>query len=246
MNAIHDLFTLEPENPAGTETGRIFSEAETRLSRQANDGQQPGGPADAERMAGVASVEDLVDPDEEEARKTGDQSRIVNDILAGCGVSSTLEHDKIVNGKLVVQPDPVMIEKEARRIAAEAVKGLKRAEALAQQVPIGTVTWTGERGSAGRPGRALGGPASSSLLSGLQSQPARRDLTPEELLAKIKAFIVAHGGEVRSGMLVDHFGSMCRTEEQREQFPVLLREIATLERSGPMRSTWRLKEEYRR
>jgi DNA excision repair protein ERCC-6 len=73
-----------------------------------------------------------------------------------------------------------MIEQEAKKVAAEAAKELRRAGEVARTVPVGTPTWTGQFGVSGRPqevsaARAFGssarnraGPSSSSLLAALQ------------------------------------------------------------------------------
>lgn len=278
MNDLQNLFTLAPEDEVETETGQLFQGTETRFAQAVNGkdkmqgrdangtslaGSSRGPPLPAPNIAGVASIEDLVDPNESHANGAGEGSRIVEGILAGSGVSSALKHDEIVNGKRIIQGDQQMIEREAKRIAAEAAKELKRAGQLALEVPIGTPTWTGEVGVAGRPtlpfgGLTRGGPSSASILAGLQSRlpgsPSGNPVgdgragrpTGMDFLTKIRDYLVTHGGEVRSQMLVDHFGRMCQTAQQTSEFKEMLRQIATLEKAGPMRGKWVLKEEYRR
>ena len=101
-------------------------------------------------------------------------------IFARSGVHSAVEHDQIIGGKKVITADPQMIEQEAKKVAAEAAKELRRAGEIARTVPVGTPTWTGRFGEGGKPqevsaARAFGassrnraGPSSSSLLAGLQ------------------------------------------------------------------------------
>ena len=273
MNDLNDLFTLGSDTGGESETGRLFKGSETRFSdaddtrkatsSHADDGTGTRSDRDErgriQDITGVAKVESFGEPVEGESQPVGDDSRILDGILAGSGVSSTLKHDEIVNGKLVVQADRNEIEKEARRIAANAARELQRAERIARDVPIGTPTWTGTAGVAGRPerpyGRGRGGPSSASVLAGLQARqphttttPARNSTrpSPQDLMTQIRDYLRSHGGEVRSQMLVDHFGRMCQTAQQTSEFKEMLREIATLERAGPMRGKWVLKREYRR
>ena len=265
MGDLHDLFRLDDDeaDDRATETGRLFEGAETRFSSDAQDQrrdekQRPigngvdvdqesaaGGDDDAgqlQALAGVAGLENLRAA-EDEASKAGDESRVVDGILATSGVKSALEHDIIVNGKVVLQGDRDVIEREAKRVAAHAAKELQKAEKAARQVPVGTPTWTGEVGVAGRPdapyrvpGAGRGPTTSNSLVPGLP---------PANLLTQIRDFIRQHNNEVRSQMLVDHFGHACRNSYQTAQFKEMLDQIATLEKAGRMRGKWVLKEEYR-
>jgi len=54
----------------------------------------------------------------------------------------------------VLEADPAIIAREAKRVAAMAAKELKEAGEAAKSVPVGTPTWTGTVGVAGRPGVA--------------------------------------------------------------------------------------------
>ena len=117
----------------------------------------------------------------------GSETRIMEGIFSRAGVHSALEHDHIVNGKRVVRADPKIIEAEAKRVAAEAAEELRRASEAARSVPIGTPTWTGQSGIAGRPEeqprssvfggsgsssarRAAAGPSSASILANLSAR----------------------------------------------------------------------------
>ncbi|KAF3492243.1 DNA repair and recombination protein RAD26 [Arthroderma uncinatum] len=157
------------------------------------------------RVTGVAGVEEyqgeVSTPGTPQQPKDGDRtgsekpdtdSRLMESIFSRSGVLSALEHDQIIHGKRTVKADPKIIETEAKRVAAEAAKELLKAEELARTVPVGTPTWTGQFGTAGRPGvnvapsgtssiysgggstvrRAMGGPSSASLLANLANRSA--------------------------------------------------------------------------
>ena len=200
------------------------------------------------------------------AERKNSEARVMESIFARSGVHAALEHDKIVNGKKVMA-DPTIIEIEAKRVAAEAAKELKRARDAARDVPVGTPTWTGQYGVAGRPeqrsqglGRGRGGPSSLSILAGLQNRQAGRGLanssrssTPgsassspkgTDFISMIRDYLVTHGGSVYTQMLIDHFNRYCNTPSRTAEFKAMLTEIATLQQGTRGRGRWVLKGEF--
>jgi DNA excision repair protein ERCC-6 len=227
---------------------------------------------DVSKIVGVAHVEEYHGNASEEKPSTS-ESRLLEGIFARSGVSSVLEHDAIVNPNKPqrVTADRAMLEREARRVAAEAAAELRRAGEQARHVPIGTVTWTGEIGEAGRPEnvRRRGGPSSAGILSGLAqrqglsspqtgsgtSSPARAgtpgsgDRTPvrgKDFIKLIPEYIRRQGGSVPSQMLVVHFNPMCKSQRQIEEFKAMLEQVATLKKSTARgKGRWELKDEYK-
>ncbi len=61
---------------------------------------------------------------------------------------SALKHDVIVESG---NPDYVLVEKEAERVAKQASEALRKSRALCRNVSVGVPTWTGSHGSAGIP-----------------------------------------------------------------------------------------------
>lgn len=291
MKDLHDLFTLGGANELATETGEMFKGTEVQFG----NGSVSAEPKPVDSMAshngfnttvnghdhassvrnltGVASMERFYGEEEDE-RKTvsgeaaNSEARVMEGIFARSGVHAALEHDQIVNGKRVITADPKIVEKEAKRIAAEAAKELKKAGEAARHVPVGTPTWTGQYGTAGRPeqqphglGWARGGPASSRILTGLQNRQtanghatASRSSTPgssssghigNDFITKIRDYLVTHGGQVHTQMLIDHFNRYCNTPEKTADFKATLTEIATLQKGSVGRGRWVLKEEHK-
>ena len=288
MKDLHDLFTLGGANEPATETSQLFKGTEVHFgnrdaapeSATTNGASNGGAPVNAangndnvRNLTGVASMERFYGEEEEERRAaskdaTNSDARVMEGIFARSGVQAALEHDQIVNGKRTVTADPTIIEREAKRVAAEATKELKKAGEAARNVPVGTPTWTGQFGTAGRPeqqqhgfGRGRGGPASSSILAGLQNRQAAntttngsRSSTPGsnasaprgmDFMKMIRDYLVAHGGQVYSQMLVDHFNRYCNTPAKSAEFKAMLTELATLEKGSRGRGRWILKEEYK-
>ncbi|KAL8947146.1 MAG: hypothetical protein Q9222_006540 [Ikaeria aurantiellina] len=301
MQDLHDLFTLGNANEGPTETSELFKGNEVTFKQAQVPDDASTNKASAamgseaavttngsmdermsvQRMAGVASLERFQGEAAEETRNesgdaTNSEARVMEGIFARAGVHSTLEHDQIVNGKKVVASDPRIIEREAKKVAAEAAKELKKAGEVARTVPVGTPTWTGQFGTAGRPveqpiarglGRGRGGPASSSILAGLQQRqfangmggvsgnnsPASggtsRQSTPGpravDFMKMIRDYLITHGGKVYTQMLIDHFNRFCSSPDKTMEFKEMLKEIARLEKGSRGRGSWVLKDEYR-
>ena len=299
MKDLHDLFTLGGADELSTETNGLFKGTEVQFSSDnaaaaaVNDGQnlRPNGDAvsteagdeDASKIPsipGIASMERYRGEDGEDRKEpaensTNSEARVMEGIFARAGVHSALEHDQIINGKRIITADPKIIEAEAKKVAAEAAKELKKAGEMAKMVPVGTPTWTGEYGSAGRPeepvprrglGRGRGGPSSSSILAGLQNRQATnapinssRTSTPAHGVARngtpgprgvdfmkmIRDYLTTHGGMAHTQMLIDHFNRFCDTAQKTKEFRAMLKELATMEKGSRGRGRWILKDEYK-
>ncbi len=297
MKDLHDLFTLGEADEHATETSELFKGTEVRFNDEngsalsdrqtgmlSNEGVSHTNNTETDRtspvrtVAGVVSMMPFQGEKEDDRRAaSGDalnsEARVMESIFARSGVHSALEHDQIVNGKRVIAADPRIIEKEARKVAAEAAAELKKAGEVARTVPVGTPTWTGQFGTVGRPeqqpsqhrglGRGRGGPASLSILAGLQSRqaaigsgagtrasPASRQSTPTgpqgtDFMKMIRDYLVIHSGKVHTQMLIDHFNRHCNTPQKTVEFKEMLKEIATLEKGSRGRGSWILKDEYK-
>ena len=206
LSDLHDLFSLgTPDAP--TQTSTLFQDAQVKYSgdksksaRQRNGVSNQSEPVaqpetGLEKVTGIASVERYAGEVAEEAAaikssSDGDptnnsESRVMEGIFARSGIHSAVEHEQIMggNGKKAIVADPIMIEQEAKKVAAEAARELRKAADVAKTVAVGTPTWTGTFGVSGRPQemtpqRAFGGAgrnraagvSSASLLAGLQQR----------------------------------------------------------------------------
>lgn len=257
LSDMHDLFTLGNDEDGGTETGQLFkgTEVKPRVTSKITPGdrnidlpdqhahiakamaqsQADGVDERLEDIDGVAGLAEYNADGESDSAEQED--RIMAGIFAKT-VHEALEHDAVVNGKRVIRADPAILKREADRVAREAAQHLRRSGEQARQVPIGTVTWTGEVGESGRPRpanihRSRGGPSSSGILAGIRNRQglnngegSSRSRTPGglELPAQnnrskvygvkdfekmIPPFMQRHGGKAPSKILVDHFNQYC-------------------------------------
>ncbi|OJD20755.1 hypothetical protein ACJ73_07909 [Blastomyces percursus] len=210
MSDLHDLFTLGNDGP--TETSELFKDvevkfqepkdAQTQNAATAGEGVRGADREEQEkisRVTGVSSLELFQGPPEtpsasetEDKTAPNSEARLMEGIFARSGVHSALEHEQIINGKRIIKADPKIIEAEAKKVAAEAARELLKAGELAKSIPVGTPTWTGQFGVAGRTEdtmqrrgtissplssgggstvrRATGGPSSASLLASLTNR----------------------------------------------------------------------------
>ncbi|KAK9454112.1 SNF2 family N-terminal domain-containing protein [Dipodascopsis uninucleata] len=163
-NDLHDLFSLGSADGSGTETGSLFGGAETQIRPvRANDSSESTlkktkSKKDSEslkRLDGVASVEKFRTGSDDEAdngSNAGDNDQddggdIMTSLFARSGVHSALAHDEIMNTS---RPEAVLVEQEANRIAKHAARALRASRQRARTAELGTPTWTGRFGSAGK------------------------------------------------------------------------------------------------
>ena len=208
MSDLHDLFSLGGDGPTETsrlfeganvkfeeKAGGKTSKADNSTDKHHDAGrQQPGngqqshqeeekiskaaGVASLEKYQGAADTKDESRNEKSAADSSNSDARLMENIFARSGVQSALEHDQIVGGKRSVKADPKIIEAEAKRMAAIAAKELLKAEEVAKTVPVGTPTWTGQFGSAGRPENAIMPRGTTSAYAGTSSSTRRATGAP--------------------------------------------------------------------
>lgn len=131
---LHDLFSLGDS----AETGELFAGTETKVQQQAVKADD-----DIDQVAGISRQDDFKT---NEDSKAGDEG-LLEGLFAKAGVHSTLEHDAVMDAS---RPDTVLMEREATRIANQAAAALKESRREARRHKIGTPTWTGRFGKAGK------------------------------------------------------------------------------------------------
>ncbi|KAK9463056.1 SNF2 family N-terminal domain-containing protein, partial [Lipomyces oligophaga] len=155
---LHDLFSLGDQTAEGTETGSLFSGAEVQLKEKLERVNFRRKNKEAEKvrsLEGVASLEKYHDGSDEDRETqhagrdevTEDDQAVMEGLFARSGVHSALEHDEIMNSS---RPDAVLVDREASRIANEAAQALRESRRATRHAALGTPTWTGKYGRAGR------------------------------------------------------------------------------------------------
>lgn len=169
LNDLHDLFTLGDQCERGTETGDLFlnkskevqydknatkSRKSNRLFGIENSQTIDSNKDDFEEVAKIGGVSSLYEyegePDKAKGSEGNEDNRIMQGIFRQNGVHSSIKHDDIVDSTIQNQ-ELSLVEREANKIATLAADALKRSRRLTRRnVEIGTPTWTGRFGKAGK------------------------------------------------------------------------------------------------
>lgn len=195
LNDLHDLFTLGDPDEAGTEIGDLFQGTENtfgesnekskrQLINESND--------DFLKVAsiqGVSKLDKFMDVDEDTQDTDKDDKRFMDGLFNGCGmVQRTLAHDDIADSS---RHDMSLVEREANQVAKDAAEVLRRSRLLARRTAVGTPTWTGKFGSAGRFGpRSKGLKRSFSLLKSATPEsepPSANSLSSVAILSEVRS-----------------------------------------------------------
>ncbi|CEI66450.1 DNA repair and recombination protein RAD26 [Fusarium venenatum] len=268
LSDLYDLFSFNTGKDASANRSEVFKKAQVSLANgdeggdgnldpnhvESRDREKDVEGRELKQMGLVAAMEDF-----REDKSANDEKRMLEGIFAK-SVNNAYDHEAIVNGPQKPQADISILQDEANQVARQAAAHLRQAGAEARRVPIGTVTWTGEVGQAGRPGanRRRGGPSSAGIMSnladrqGLDTGSGRssrsgtpgmdKNLKSKDFVAMIKTFINRHNGRVPSKMLVDHFNPYCPGKKQSDEFKAALDKVAVLNNTGGAgRGIWTLK-----
>ncbi|PHH86728.1 hypothetical protein CDD83_9824 [Cordyceps sp. RAO-2017] len=163
LSDLYDLFSYNPGDDAALQRSEVFQGAKVDLMTTAGasaDVQEAGKTGaskahhdtDVERrelqhMKLVSAMEDY-----KEDASAHDEKRMLEGIFAR-SVKSAYDHEQIVNGPQKAKADQGVLQQEANEVARQAAAHLRQAARDARRLPIGTVTWTGEVGSARAPAR---------------------------------------------------------------------------------------------
>lgn len=276
VNDLHDLFSLGDQEEVGTETGDLFNGSETKFDgnkdRKSNRLFKPKHKNDDDfyqvaNINGVSKLDNFAGEQQEEDTSKGnkDDSRIMEGIFANSGVHSTLKHDDIIDSS---KQEISIIEKEANRVAADAADALRRSRKLTRKNNVGTPTWTGKFGLAGKFGpkpskRKIAAKdnskmlSSTSILSELKQKSEGRSkpdavfgakkatdktLDRQETLDKLINFLQAQPAHFSTSNQI-LTGVQLKQADEKDVILVrsMLREIAIWDGT---RKGWALKDEY--
>lgn len=203
LNDLHDLFSLGDPEEKGTETGDMFNGSEKvflgNKERKSQKLMKPQHKNDDDfyqvaNIMGVSKLGNYEGGDEDDEQKEGgqkDKNRLMEGIFSNAGVvHSTLQHDDIVDSS---KHEMSIVEKEANQVAKEAAEALKMSRIQARKTEVGTPTWTGKFGLAGRFGpkkRARGispkFPSRSASLSPQKSPGVSSPLSSASILTELR------------------------------------------------------------
>jgi DNA excision repair protein ERCC-6 len=205
LSDLYGLFGAPEGGAEGGKRGELFDHALVDYGggKDGSDGQNtagdgtdnaPGAQEDPavepsiDVISAIAASETLPAAATADDPKSHNERRMIEGIFSRT-VDSAYSHDQIVTPggasalRKKVQADRATLEAEARRVAASAAQHLARAADEARVVPIGTVTWTGEVGSAGMPGQSSVSAGTTTTATTTNTLRGRRGPSSSSLLA---------------------------------------------------------------
>lgn len=188
MNDLHDLFTLgDQDETHDTETNRMFSSNTSQvikpIHRLAKKNKNDDDFLEVANIMGVKKM-DTFEGDEVK----NDEEQIMEGIFSNSNVHSRLKHEEVIENK---QNDGV--QKEVNKIVQQSLKLLNESRKLTRKNRIGTPTWTGKFGKAGRSvisnsNRIEKKVSSKTILDGLKAHKATQ--TVESKLPNLLADLI--------------------------------------------------------
>lgn len=168
-NDLYDLFSLSHDQEGANETEELFSDAKYRTPEEKRRdlsklfGDQVEQEQDDERPTAeglnllqrveekeMKAEEDEHELEESSKQQQGDETRILKTLFKLNGLQTVLEHEAIMDAH---QPERLLVEAEASRIASEAVHALRQSRRQRRRQDVSVPTWTGRSGAAGAPRR---------------------------------------------------------------------------------------------
>jgi len=271
VNDLHDLFTLGDQDEGGTETGNMFNSAEVKYGEGK---QRKSAPIfkkahkndddfyEVANINGVARLGKFQGGEDEnkhdDSGESRDENRIMEGIFSKSGVHSTVKHDDIVDSS---NHELTLVEREASKVASAAAEALKKSRRLARKQAIGTPTWTGKFGLAGKfgPKKKVGKPGkltSTSVLKDLKQKSEVRDTVfsnptenkaskvpdKQQLIQQLIDYLKLQPNNFgTSNDILKHGGITMSSENDMILIRSMLREIATWDKNL---KGWQLKLEY--
>lgn len=193
-----------------------------------------------------------------------EDSRILDSLFSTTGVHSALQHDAIIGA---ARPETIIVEKEAKRIAAEAASALRESRKQIRKLKrVFVPTWTGRSGAAGAPSRPRFGkkppiagsssvdsaPSSKTSSSAILNQLRKGSTitktdhrSAEAWLAEIREYLsLQPDRQAKSAQLVSQFKDRIGPDGV-PVFRKLLREVADfIKDDGDSKGIWKLKDEF--
>lgn len=252
LSELNDLFTFGNDDD---EEYYRNPKADTRVVKR----RKPEGDDFAD-IAGVDRLEKFNTGDKDD-EKESDESRLLGGILEGNGIS--IQKDKMDGTFSGGDSRASMVQKQAEKVANEAVQNLLKSRKLARLNKIGTPTWTGSRGVAGKVTKSQprkigkGGFGSADVLKNLKEKKAIKENPVEAVKGTFSANIVENKEKIaedvrqflknqkgyfaKSKDIIDRLNFSMENDSDVRLVRSILREIANWDKG---RAGWVLREEF--
>lgn len=253
MNELHDLFSLGGENGHATE--ELETEVQKRTEGLKNSKTEESD--DFEQLvnlAGVSKLESFFTGKEPQNDSKKEDDRLIEGLLGESGLAGAATHDAMMKSHSNGSSD--IIAREAFKLAGAAVNALRKSKKTRKGFDVGTPTWTGKFGQAGKVGKKRGKdvPGSSAILANIRNTQKQaqdvpsQDSTSDELegnqrlLQQIESYLrqrpefFATSNDIINSIKVD----LSNTEDVIK-IRALLKAIASFDKT---KKGWKLNEEF--
>ncbi|SCU98216.1 LAFA_0G16380g1_1 [Lachancea sp. 'fantastica'] len=249
MNELQDLFVLGGDS--GLSNENLESEVQKETEKLKKSKTDEGDDFDeVVQLSGVSKLEGFFSAKDKIQESKNEDDRLM-DALCGGDIKEAKSHDSVVN--FHSKPSEDIITREATKVAKDAVAALQKSRQATKKYEVGTPTWTGKFGTAGRikkkktTGNSLG---SAAILSNLKKSKPKdetaftneRQKTAAQTVERIRLFLLKkHGFAAKSSEIIEHIGVKLTEKEDIIKIRALLKQIATFQ---PTDGQWVLKEEF--
>lgn len=260
VNELQDLFSL------GGESGHAIEELEEEVQKHTNSlkSSKTEESDDFEQvvgMAGVSKLESFYSGKESKEQSQTEDERLIEGLLGESNLENAATHEALVDAH--AKSSTAIVEKEAKKIADDALDALRKSRKAAKKFSIGTPTWTGKFGQAGkvakktRKSKTPQLTGSSAILANLRNAQQQAKKLPaqstafgenesgasETLLRKLQVFLNNRPDFFAPSLdVIEHAGVQLKDREETVKVRALLKSIASFNKD---RKGWVLNEEFR-
>lgn len=255
MNELHDLFSLGGDDGLASNEMTMEVEKSTKNLMESRT-QQSDDFVQVANITGVSKLESFYNGKEQNEKKKTDDDRLIEGLLGGSGgLATAATHDQMVKSHLNTGSSDKLISREAERIAEDALIELRKSRKSTKKFNIGTPTWTGKFGKAGKVIKKSGKINSKKIGSAqilARIREARDDITSEvmeeensnkALIEKIEIYLENQPNYfATSSNIIQYIGLKLTEKKDIVRVRAMLRKIAVFDKKE---KGWFLNKEFR-
>ncbi|QLQ82578.1 hypothetical protein HG537_0H03410 [Torulaspora globosa] len=260
INELHDLFSL------GGEDGHSIEELDEEVQKHTKElrnskTQESDDLEQVISMAGVSKLESFYSGKEKKEKLQTEDDRLIEGLLGDNNLQDAMTHEALVHSHS--SASGATAEKEAARAAEDALNALRKSRRETKKYSIGTPTWTGKFGQAGKVRKKIGNvksqklTGSSSILANMRAAQQRAKKSPlqhdelkrtdstenERILETIERYLCECPDYFASSLdIINHIGVSLKDKDETIRIRALLKSIATFDK---IKKGWTLNEEFR-
>lgn len=260
MNELHNLFTLGGDEGLATEEmTEEINKHTTSLKKSVT--HESDDLDEVSKLMGVSKLESFYNGKELKDKKKNEDDRLIEGLLGGNeNLENAMSQEKLENTHF---KSSRLITREAERLAEEAMKALRQSRKTTKKYDIGTPTWTGKFGQAGKiikkknKKNSKNTISSNSILLNIkkakgqakkpkETTPFKQDMNithSTDMLTKIEEFLSHKNGYfAQSSEIISNLQIPINEKEDIIQIRALLNKIAIFDKE---KRGWILNEEFR-